>query len=291
MSAQIIDGKALAAAVQEQLGREVQQVKSKLGRAPHLAVVLVGDNPASKVYVKSKSKKARGCGIEVTDLTLPSDITDELLQKELSSLSAKPELDGILLQLPLPPHLNEFAALCCVRQDLDVDGLNPFNQGLLMRSAKTHQPCTPKGCIKLIEQARAQLGLSDDLRGLNAVVVGRSILVGKPMAMLLLDRHCTVTVCHSRTKDLAETCKRADILVAAVGRAEMITKDFISPGSIVIDVGINRTDDGRLVGDVLYKDALQIAGAVTPVPGGVGPMTIAMLLSNTVDSARMKIKL
>ncbi|HQH28419.1 MAG TPA: bifunctional 5,10-methylenetetrahydrofolate dehydrogenase/5,10-methenyltetrahydrofolate cyclohydrolase [Oligoflexia bacterium] len=290
MSAQIIDGQVLAKSIQEKLGRDVLEITPKLGRAPKLAVVLVGDDPASKVYVRSKTKKARQCGIEVEDFFLPASCTNEALQGQLRTLSASPGLDGILLQLPLPKHLDEFSALLSIDAGKDVDGLHPLNQGLLLRGADALEPCTPKGCLSLIDEACRLLSRNSDLSGLHAVVAGRSILVGKPVAQMLLARHCTVVMCHSRTKALAEECRRADILIAAVGKPEIIRMDFIKPGAIVIDVGINRLADGRLVGDVNFDEAMAVAAAVTPVPGGVGPMTIAMLLANTVESARRKLK-
>ncbi|OVE79881.1 bifunctional methylenetetrahydrofolate dehydrogenase/methenyltetrahydrofolate cyclohydrolase [bacterium J17] len=289
MSAKVIDGKLLAKEVREGLAARVAELTAELGRAPCLAVVLVGEDPASKVYVKSKSKAASKCGIDTLDVPLPADIDDQALQAELRALSAKENLDGILLQLPLPRHLDEFQALLAIDPKMDVDGLHPYNQGLLARGEKSFKPCTPKGCVKLIHRGRELLGQSNNLEGLDAVVVGRSILVGKPMAFLLLEENCTVSVAHSRTKDLGQRLKSADILVAAVGRANMITGEMVKPGAIVIDVGINRLDDGSLVGDVEYNSASEIAGAITPVPGGVGPMTIAMLLENTVDSARAKV--
>ncbi|MCB0323565.1 MAG: bifunctional methylenetetrahydrofolate dehydrogenase/methenyltetrahydrofolate cyclohydrolase FolD [Bdellovibrionales bacterium] len=288
MTAHILDGKALAAEVQRNLTVQVENLTPRLGRSPGLAVVLVGNNPASEVYVRSKSKKAKQCGIAVTDVHLPSDIGDEALQRQLRELSARADIDGILLQLPLPKGLNEFAALQCIDPSRDADGLHPYNQGLLLRSEYCPQPCTPKGSMALIDRGRQLLGLPTDLSGQHAVVVGRSILVGKPMALLLLDRHCTVSVCHSRTKDLVEECRRADILVAAVGRERILGREHVKPGAIVIDVGINRTAEGTLVGDVDFEAVRDVAGAITPVPGGVGPMTIAMLLQNTVDSAQRK---
>jgi len=285
MPAEIIDGKALAKSVEKQLKADVAKITPLLGRAPGLAVVLVGDDPASQVYVASKSKKAKRCGIEVCDLKLPSSTDNETLQSELRALSARTDVDGILLQLPLPSSLDEFQALSCIAPDKDADGLHPTNQGLLLRGAPAPRPCTPKGCLSLVEEGRRLLGLDNNLQGLHAVVVGRSILVGKPLALMLLDRHCTVSICHSRTRDLAEECRRADVIVAAVGRANIINEEMIKPGAIIIDVGINRLEDGRLVGDVDFEGASKLAGAITPVPGGVGPMTIAMLLSNTVDAA------
>lgn len=289
MSAIIINGKDVAAKIETELAVRVAEIVKKSGKKPTLAVVLVGDNPASKVYVKAKSKRAHACGMDTIDCVLPADTTDQKLQSELKKLSDNPKVDGILLQLPLPKGLDEFSALLCIAPEKDVDGLHPVNQGLLMRGAKCHRPCTPSGSIVLIDEALEKLGKKKDLSGYNAVVVGRSILVGKPVGIMLLERNCTVTYCHSRTKNLAGVCRGADILIAAVGRPEMITADFVKPGAIVIDVGINRLDDGKLVGDVKYDEVSEVAAAITPVPGGVGPMTIAMLLSNTVDSAEAKI--
>lgn len=285
MAAVLLDGKALAARVQAELKLEVDKLRTQIGRAPRLAVVLVGDNPASQVYVRSKSKNAKSCGIDAVDVHLPKSIANEELQHKLSELSNDPLIDGILLQLPLPAGLDEFAALLCINPAVDVDGLHPISQGMLMRSAPAHRPCTPRGCLRLIDEAQKLLGRSGDLAGLHAVVLGRSILVGKPVALMLLERHCTVSICHSRTRDLKAECRRADILVVAIGKPELVTAEFIKSGAVVIDVGINRLDDGRLVGDVDFASASGIAGALTPVPGGVGPMTIAMLLSNTVESA------
>jgi methylenetetrahydrofolate dehydrogenase (NADP+)/methenyltetrahydrofolate cyclohydrolase len=289
MAAAVIDGKALAERIQAKLKIEVSEISPKLGRKPGLAVVLVGNNPASQVYVKSKTKKALSCGLEVKDVHLPESVTNEELQRKLKELNLEQSVDGILLQLPLPVGLDEFAALLCIAPEKDVDGLHPMNQGLLLRGEDAFEPCTPKGAMCLIREARTMLGLSDDLSGQSAMVIGRSILVGKPMAQLLLAANCTTTVAHSRTKNLAQEASRADIVIAAIGRAEMVTAEFVKPGAIVVDVGINRRDDGRLVGDVAYQAVSEKAAAITPVPGGVGPMTIAMLLQNTVQSAQRKI--
>lgn len=288
MSAIDIDGKALAAEVQSALKERVQKLSPSLGRKPGLAVVLVGENPASQVYVRSKTKRAQSVGMEVIDVHLPANVGDEALQGTLKELSGREDVDGILLQLPLPEGLNEFEALLCIDPEKDADGLHPVNQGLLLRGAEAHRPCTPKGCMQLIEKALKDLGRNTQLAGLHATVVGRSILVGKPMALLLLNESCTVSVCHSRTQDLEAECARADILVAAVGRAEMIGAKHVKEGAIVIDVGINRTAEGKLVGDVDYTAVRERAAAITPVPGGVGPMTIAMLLENTVNAAAAK---
>ena len=225
MSAVVIDGKLLAQEIQLKLKEEVSILAPKLGRAPGLAVVLVGDNPASHLYVKSKSKKAKECGIAVFDLILPASISDQELQDKLHSLGANPKIDGILLQLPLPKTLNEFSALLAISPEKDADGLHPMNQGLLLRAAPAPRPCTPFGVMKLIERACEQLNLSTDIAGKKAVVVGRSILVGKPQALLLLEKNCTVEICHSKTKDLKASCREADILIAAIGKPKMINAE------------------------------------------------------------------
>jgi len=285
MSALVIDGKIVAKRVLLDLKSDVEElVRRSGGVAPTLAVVLVGDDPASQVYVNSKSKKAQSCGIRTIDVKLAGSVSQAELEAKLRSLSAQADIDGILLQLPLPKSLNEFDALMCIPPHLDVDGLHPQNQGLLLQGKDGLRACTPLGSVILVEEGRKLLGESTKLDGLHAVVVGRSILVGKPVALMLLERQCTVTMCHSRTANLAAECQRADILIAAIGKPEFIKSNFIKPGAIVIDVGINRLDDGRLVGDVAYEEVKAVAGAITPVPGGVGPMTITMLLKNTVQS-------
>lgn len=289
MSAKLIDGKALSKEVLERLAKQVAQLTPALGRKPGLAVVLVGENPASKVYVKAKSKAAIECGLTVTDVKLPASTTDAMLQAQLQELSRREDVDGILLQLPLPKGLDEFAALCAIDPQKDADGLHPLNQGLLLRGAAAPQPCTPKGAMRLIERGRELIGRSTDIRGLHAVVIGRSVLVGKPMAVLLLQQNCTVTICHSHTKETPSHVAAADIVVAAVGKPKVIPGDWIKPGAVVIDVGINRLEDGSLVGDVDFVSACEMAGAITPVPGGAGPMTIAMLLENTVEIAQRKV--
>ena len=288
MTAQIIDGKAVAKQIKESLSTEAAAVTARLGRRPCLAVVLVGDDPGSKVYVSSKTKTAEAIGVDHLDTFLPATTSNAQLQKTLREIDARPEVDGILLQLPLPAGLDECSALQCISPEKDADGLSPANQGRLLRGAPCPRPCTPNGVMVLIDQARENLGLPKDMSGLHACVVGRSILVGKPLALMLLERHCTVTMCHSRTKDLAEECRRADILVAAVGKLHLITAEFVKPGAIVIDVGMNRMADGGLAGDVDFAAAKELAAAITPVPGGVGPMTIAMLMSNTVEAAKKK---
>ena len=289
MSALIIDGKALSNAIQDRLRLEADEVSRGLGRKVGLAVVLVGENPASKVYVRNKTKSAERCGIAVKDVHLAEDIDDIVLQRTLRNLSTDTDIDGILLQLPLPAGLDEYQALLAIDSAKDADGLHPENQGKLLRGAPCPRPCTPAGCMELIDHARRELGLPAELKGLRAAVVGRSILVGKPVALMLLERHCTVTQCHSRTVELPAEVRRADIVIAAVGKARMVTADFVKPGAIVIDVGINRLADGSLVGDVDFDSAREVASAITPVPGGVGPMTIAMLLKNTVEAARDKL--
>lgn len=288
MDSLILDGKALADRIQQDLRSEVENFRLTTGRAPGLAVVLVGSNPASQVYVKSKTKKAIECGIAVEDRKLPESVSNEALQRELRELNADPNIDGILLQLPLPSGLDEFAALTTIAPEKDVDGLHPYNQGLLLRGVGHLRPCTPVGVMALIDEANSQLGRPMDLSGKHAVIVGRSILVGKPMALLLLERHCTVEIAHSRTKNLETVCQRADILVAAIGRPRALGARHAARGSLVLDVGINRLADGALCGDVDYEQVLGQAAAITPVPRGVGPMTIAMLLKNTVRAARQR---
>ncbi len=271
--------------MQETVRSEAEKFAGKYNRAPGLAVILVGDNPASKVYVQAKTKNAALCKIRTFDAKLPADTSQSQLHATIDKFNADPAVDGILLQLPLPKGLDEFAAISRIAPAKDVDGLHPETQGLLMRGGEGLIPCTPAGVIRLIEEARAQLKLSPDLSGLRAAVLGRSLLVGKPVSLLLLARNCTVTMCHSRTVNLPEICRQAEIIVAAIGQPQFLTAESVKPGAIVIDVGINRTDSGTLVGDVHYEEVLKLAGAITPVPGGVGPMTIAMLLANTVRAA------
>lgn len=286
MAAKILDGKALAADILSQVAAEVEAFEGQFSRAPGLAVLLVGENPASKVYVKSKTKTAESCGIKVIDVLLPGDVKQEFLLSEIRALNERDDVDGILLQLPLPKGLSEFEAISFLAPEKDVDGLHPFNQGLLMRGRNCLRPCTPLGCVSLIKKARSMLGQDQNLSGLRAVIVGRSLLVGKPSGQLLLEENCTVTICHSKSTELETECARADILVAAIGRPQMVSTRHIKPGAIVIDVGINRTPEGKLVGDVDFSSVAEIAGAITPVPGGAGPMTIAMLMKNTVQAAR-----
>jgi methylenetetrahydrofolate dehydrogenase (NADP+)/methenyltetrahydrofolate cyclohydrolase len=283
VSAATIDGKAFAATLRERVAALVPAFEAAAGRKPGLTVVIVGEDPASQVYVRSKGKATEAAGMVSTTHRLPDTTTQDELLALVRQLNADPAVDGILVQLPLPKHLDESEVIATIDPDKDVDGFHVVNAGRLAVGQEGFVPCTPLGCIMLLED---RLG---DLSGLNAVVVGRSNIVGKPMAQLLLAKSCTVTIAHSRTKDLPEVCRRADILVAAVGRPEMIKGDWIKPGATVIDVGINRVDNGeggtKLVGDVDFASAAEVAGAITPVPGGVGPMTIAVLLRNTLVSA------
>jgi len=282
VSATIIDGKAFAAKVRGQVAEHVARLKAEHGITPGLAVVLVGEDPASQVYVRSKGKQTVEAGMNSFERKLPAETSEADLLAVVQALNADPAVHGILVQLPLPGHMNSDLVINAIDPAKDVDGFHISNVGLLGTGQKSMVPCTPLGCLMLL---RDHLG---SLSGLNAVVVGRSNIVGKPMAQLLLGDSCTVTIAHSRTKDLAAVCRSADILVAAVGRAEMIPGDWVKPGATVIDVGINRIErDGKtkLVGDVDFASAVEVAGAITPVPGGVGPMTIACLLANTLTAA------
>jgi len=280
MAATVIDGKAFAARVRAQVAGHVAGLKAQ-GITPGLAVVLVGEDPASEVYVRNKGQQTVEVGMASFEHKLAADISEATLLALIARLNADPAVHGILVQLPLPGHLNADLVINAIDPAKDVDGFHISNVGLLGTGQNSMVPCTPLGCLMMLRDHHGSLS------GLNAVVVGRSNIVGKPMAQLLLGDSCTVTIAHSRTRDLAEVCRRADILVAAVGRAEMITGDMVRPGATVIDVGINRVErDGkmRLVGDVHYASASAVAGAITPVPGGVGPMTIACLLANTLTA-------
>lgn len=277
MSAVIIDGKAFAA----RLRGEIAATVAMMPRKPGLAVILVGDNPASTVYVKAKGKQTIEVGMRSFEHRLPADTTQTDLIALVERLNADTDIDGILVQLPLPAHIDDLAVVSRIDPDKDVDGLHVVNAGRLASGLSGLVSCTPLGCMMLIQ---SQLG---DLSGKSAVVIGRSILVGKPVAQLLLAANCTVTMAHSRTVDLADVVRRADIVVAAVGVPEMVKADWIKPGACVIDVGINRVD-GKLIGDVAFEEALAVAGSITPVPGGVGPMTIACLLQNTLTAAQRR---
>ncbi|MDA0243301.1 MAG: bifunctional methylenetetrahydrofolate dehydrogenase/methenyltetrahydrofolate cyclohydrolase FolD [Chloroflexi bacterium] len=288
MSATIIDGKAIAGKVQEEVRQGVSQMLAEHGRTPGLATVLVGDNTASATYVRNKKKACAEVGIRSIGRELPSDISQEDLLAVVQELNADPEVDGILVQLPLPKHIEEEAILAAIDIRKDVDGFHPLNIGRLAMKGRDPLfiPCTPYGCLRLLQEVGV------NLNGADAVVLGRSNIVGLPMAMLLQKANATVTICHSRTKDLASYLRKADVIVAAVGITEMVTGDMLKPGAVVIDVGINRKDDPtakrgyRLVGDVDFESCSAVAGAITPVPGGVGPMTIAMLLANTLRGAQ-----
>ncbi len=282
MTAEIIDGKAFAARVREKVATHVARLKAEHGITPGLAVVLVGEDPASAVYVRNKGVQTKEAGMASFEHKLPIDTTEADLLAVVKKLNDDPEVHGILVQLPLPSHLNSDLIINSIDPAKDVDGFHISNVGLLGTGQKSMVPCTPLGCLMMLRERHGKLA------GMNAVVVGRSNIVGKPMAQLLLGDSCTVTIAHSRTRDLAAVCRGADILVAAVGRAEMIPGDWIKPGATVIDVGINRVPGeggkSKLVGDVDFASASKVAGAITPVPGGVGPMTIACLLANTVTA-------
>ena len=281
MTAKVIDGKAFAAGVRAQVAAHVARLKEEQGITPGLAVVLVGEDPASQVYVRNKGTQTVDCGMNSYEHKLPAETSEAELLALIARLNADPAVHGILVQLPLPKHLDSDLVINAIEPSKDVDGFHISNVGLLGTGQKSMVPCTPLGCLMMLRDHHGSLA------GLNAVVVGRSNIVGKPMAQLLLGDSCTVTIAHSRTKDLAAVCRGADILVAAVGRPEMIPGDWVKPGATVIDVGINRIErDGKtkLVGDVHYASAAAVAGAITPVPGGVGPMTIACLLANTLTA-------
>jgi methylenetetrahydrofolate dehydrogenase (NADP+)/methenyltetrahydrofolate cyclohydrolase len=283
MTASIIDGKAFALALRERIAAQVASFRAAAGRAPGLAVVLVGEDPASAVYVRNKNKATIAAGMESFEHRLSADTPQDDLLALIDTLNADDAVDGILVQLPLPDHIDERVVTTRIDPDKDVDGFHPVNAGRLATGLYGFVPCTPLGCLMLLKD---RLG---DFAGLDAVVIGRSNIVGKPMAALLTKESCTVTLAHSKTRDLSSVVKRADIVVAAVGRAEMVKGDWIKPGATVIDVGINRTESG-LVGDVDFAGAMQVAGAITPVPGGVGPMTIAVLLRNTLISAYRRMR-
>jgi methylenetetrahydrofolate dehydrogenase (NADP+)/methenyltetrahydrofolate cyclohydrolase len=276
-----IDGKAIAARLRAEVA-DAARALAEQGVVPTLAVVLVGDDPASAVYVRSKTKAAGEANVGVRDHKLPASTTQAELAALIETLNRDPGVDGILVQLPLPAHLSADAIIAAIDPAKDVDGLHPVSLGALAQGRPTLAPCTPSGCMRLLREVGAELV------GARAVVLGRSLLVGKPMALLLNNANATVTMCHSRTRDLADECRRADIVVVAIGRAELVRGDWIRDGAVVLDVGMNRTAAGALVGDVDYAGAAERARAITPVPGGVGPMTIACLLENTVIAARKR---
>jgi methylenetetrahydrofolate dehydrogenase (NADP+)/methenyltetrahydrofolate cyclohydrolase len=286
MSAELIDGKAFALSLRERVADAVRPFRERSGRAPGLAVVLVGEDPASQVYVRSKGKATVEAGMASFEYKLDPGVTEAELLALVDRLNRDPAVDGILVQLPLPAHIDEAAVIAAIDPDKDVDGFHVVNAGRLAVGAEGFVPCTPLGCLMLLKD---RLG---SLSGLSAVVIGRSNIVGKPMAQLLLRESCTVTIAHSRTRDLPAVVRGADIVVAAVGRPEMVKGDWLKPGATVIDVGINRVPAAegktRLVGDVDFASAREVAGAITPVPGGVGPMTIAVLLRNTLVAAHLR---
>ena len=277
--AKILDGKMLSAKIKEDIRKETEELKKK-GINPGLAVIIVGDDPASRVYVNNKKKACEACGFYSEEHALGAETTEEELLKLIDELNNRKDINGILVQLPLPKGIDSEKVLLAIRPEKDVDAFHPVNVGKIMIGNFDFLPCTPAGVMELIH-------LTDiDVCGKECVVIGRSNIVGKPQAMLLLHENATVTICHSRTKDLKEVTKQADILVAAVGRANFVTSDMVKPGAVVIDVGMNRLDDGKLVGDVAFDEVEKVAGAITPVPGGVGPMTIAMLMQNTLTAAK-----
>ncbi len=278
MSAVKIDGKMIAQAVREEIREAVENKTTH--KTPGLAVILVGEDPASKIYVRNKRKMCDAVGFYSEQYTLPADSSESEVIHLVEDLNQNPKINGILVQLPLPKHIDSRRVLDTVSPEKDVDGFHYLNVGKLVANRPGFVSCTPKGIIALLDRSKIEIA------GANAVVVGRSDIVGKPAALLLLHRNASVTICHSKTKDLQAVCRQADILVAAIGRPQFITENMVKPGATIIDVGINRLPDGRLVGDVDYEPVCKIAGAITPVPGGVGPMTIAMLLSNTLQSAK-----
>ena len=285
--ARLIDGKAFAEGLRQRVTAEVSRLKAEHGLQPGLAVVLVGDDPGSQVYVRNKGEQTEAAGMLSVTHRLPAGTSQHDLLKLVSTLNADPAIHGILVQFPVPPHIRQADVVAAISPDKDVDGLTVVNAGRLASGLTGLVPCTPSGCIMLIKDV-----LGENLSGQYAVVVGRSNLVGKPIAQLLLAENCTVTIAHSRTRDLPALCRQADILVAAVGQPEMVKGDWVKPGAVVIDVGMNRVPSiknpgkTRLVGDVAFDEAEAIAGAITPVPGGVGPMTVACLLDNTVPAAK-----
>lgn len=273
----LIDGKAVSASLKEALKEQVATFPAKYGRVPHLVVVRVGEDPASVVYVRNKAKACEACGIRNTTVVLDEGVSEETLLNKVRELNADDSVDGILVQLPLPKHISEAKVIETIAREKDVDGFHPYNVAGLWQKTPHMSPCTPKGIMKLLEAEGV------DPKGRRAVIIGRSNIVGLPVAKMLLDANATVTLCHTRTVNLPEVTRQAEILVVAAGRAKMVTADMVSPGCVVIDVGMDRDEDGKLCGDVDFDGVAPIAGAITPVPGGVGPMTIACLMENTVE--------
>lgn len=278
--AKIIDGKAISAQIRCELAEQTKDFEKENGFLPGLAVVIVGEDPASQVYVRNKRRACEEIGFYSEAYELPENTTQEELEALVDRLNENPKIHGILVQLPLPKHLDETRVLLKIRPDKDVDAFHPYNVGKIMIGNYSFLPCTPAGVMALLERSGIEI------TGKNCVVIGRSNIVGKPMAMLLLHANGTVTICHSRTKNLAEVCREADILVVAIGKADFVGADMVKPGAVVIDVGMNRRADGKLTGDVNFAEVEPIASAITPVPGGVGPMTITMLMQNTLTAAR-----
>jgi methylenetetrahydrofolate dehydrogenase (NADP+)/methenyltetrahydrofolate cyclohydrolase len=278
----IIDGKKIAQDIRNEVKAEGMRLKEETAITPGLAVILVGDDPASKVYLKHKENACRNAGFYSREFRLPQDSPETTLLATIHELNGDHNIHGILVQLPLPRHINPTTIMEAINPEKDVDGFHPYNLGRLFTGNPYHTACTPKGILELMDRHAISI------EGMEAVIVGRSTIVGKPLALLLLNRHATVTICHTRTRKLAEVTKRADILIAAAGKPEMIRADMVRDGAVVIDVGVNRMDDGRLIGDVAFAEVLEKASFITPVPGGVGPMTIAMLLHNTLAAAISK---
>ncbi len=284
MTARILDGRAIATALESELARKSAALEARFGRKPGLFVVLVGDDPASAVYVRNKTRACERSGVACFEEILPASTTEAALLEKIDRANASEKIDGILVQLPLPAHISSQAVIDRISPDKDVDGFHMLSAGALLTGQRTlgFRPCTPLGVLRLIEEAGA------DPAGANVLVIGRSNIVGKPLAIMLLEKHATVTVAHSRTKNLGDLARSADIIIAAAGSIGLVTRNMVKPGAIVIDVGTNRTPEGKLTGDVA-PDVRSVAGVVTPVPGGVGPMTIAMLMSNTIESARRRL--
>ncbi len=280
MSARLIDGKALAQTIRERIAKDVAELQARSGVRPGLAAILVGEDPASKLYVKNKQKACDAAGIYVDEHKLSTSTTQAELLTLIEKVNADPKVHGILVQLPLPKQIDSKVILDAVDPHKDADGFHPYNMGRLVEGTAMFTPCTPKGVIKMIESTGVAI------EGRRAVVVGRSNIVGKPAALLLMHRHATVTVCHSKTRDLPGVCREAEILVVAIGKAKFVTADMVREGAVVVDVGVNRLEDGTFVGDVDFGPVSERAGWISPVPGGVGPMTIAMLLDNTLKSAK-----
>ncbi|WP_019784989.1 bifunctional methylenetetrahydrofolate dehydrogenase/methenyltetrahydrofolate cyclohydrolase [Streptococcus sobrinus] len=285
MTAKIIDGKALAKKMQGQLAEKVAQLKAQHGIVPGLVVILVGDNPASQVYVRNKERSALAAGFTSETVRLSDSISQEELLAVIEKYNQDPAFHGILVQLPLPSHINDKRVILAIDPKKDVDGFHPMNTGHLWSGRPLMVPCTPAGIMEMFREYQV------DLEGKNAVIVGRSNIVGKPMAQLLLDKNATVTLTHSRTRHLARVCKRADILIVAIGQGNFVTKDYVKEGAVVIDVGMNRDDNGKLIGDVKFDEVAELASLITPVPGGVGPMTITMLLEQTYQAALRSVSL